>query len=276
MSKKPPKVSIILPTHNGSHYIHQSVESCLNQTYANIELIVINDGSTDDTEKIIDAFADERIHQTILPKNQGIVSALNLGFLKSTGDFLTWTSDDNYYALNAIEVMLKVLTEKKDVDFVYSNYHMIDEENKALRAGHVEEPEGLDEDNYIGGCFLYRRKVYEEIGDFNFEAFLAEDYDYWLRVRAKFPMKRLEDFLYYYRMHDTSLTSKYGLDKVQDQVEKIREVYIAPWKQNFLCGKRCFYKKEFQRARGFLLKALLAKPFYYQTWRLLIKGILRK
>ncbi|VAW48327.1 hypothetical protein MNBD_GAMMA03-2074 [hydrothermal vent metagenome] len=271
-----PTISIVLPTHNGAQYLKQSIESCLKQTYPNIELVIVNDGSTDTTVEIINSFNDARIKYISLPTNKGIVAALNKGFSETTGEFLSWTSDDNCYTVNAFEVMLKTLENEENIDFVYANYHMIDVNGKVLKSGHVENPQGLDRDNYVGGCFLYRRKVYEIIGDFNAEAFLVEDYEYWLRVRAQFCMKKLDDFLYYYRMHGSSLTTAHGLEKIQDQVERIRAAYISPWKQDFLIGKRFFYKKDFSKSRTFLLKSLTMYPFYYQTWRLLIKGILRK
>jgi len=270
------KISIILPTHNGARFLKKSIDSCLSQTHSNIELIIVNDGSTDETSDIVNAYEEVRIKYIVFPENQGIVAALNKGFSEATGEFLSWTSDDNYYASNALEVMGRVLQQNDNVDFVYANYHMINDQGEVTRAGHVEDPEGLDVDNYVGGCFLYRRKVYEAIGNFNPEAFLVEDYEYWLRVREKFCMRKLDNFLYYYRTHESSLTTEHGLDKVQTQVERVRDPYIRPWKRYFLRGKRCFYQKEFQESRSFLLQSLMIHPFYYQTWRLLIKGMLRK
>ena len=270
------KISIVLPTHNGARYLKKSLDSCLQQTHSNIELIIVNDGSTDTTVDIIQSFNDSRIKYISFPTNKGIVAALNKGFSEATGEFITWTSDDNYYAEHAFETMLNVFEKEQHIDFIYTNYYVIDERGKTIKTGHVENPEGLDMDNYVGGCFLYRRKVYEEIGDFNAEAFLVEDYEYWLRVRAKFCMRKLDDILYYYRTHETSLTEEHGLDKVQDQVERIRALYISSWKQNFLIGKRLFYKNEFLQSRNYLIKSLFEHPLYYQTWRMLIKGVLKK
>ena len=78
---------------------------------------------------------------------------------------------------------------------------------------------------------MYRRKVYETIGDFNPDAFLAEDYEYWLRVRQKFRMKKIDQPLYYYRMHGNSLTGVHKEEKVQIQVQKIRDRFVPRWKK---------------------------------------------
>jgi len=269
MTEGSPKVSIVLPTHNGSKYIQRSVESCLNQTYKNVQLVIVNDGSSDNTSEIIKSFKDERIHFCDLPKNLGIVGALNKGFSLTTGEFLSWTSDDNYYDSRAIEVMVNTLRENQSLDFVYAQYNVVDEDDQFVRMGRVEPPKGLDIDNYVGGCFLFRRKVYESIGDFNPDSFLVEDYEYWLRVREKFRMKKIDECLYTYRMHEGNLTAQYKEDEVQSQVEKVRDQFIRPWKSHFLHGKKYFYQNDLINAKPHLKKAFALNPFYIQTWRLI-------
>jgi len=226
-----PKVSIVLPTFNGAKYIAQSIKSCLDQTYRNIELIVIDDASSDDTVEKVKTFRDDRMRLVPLEKNQGHIAALNKGFAMSTGDFLTWTSDDNYYGPQAIEKMVEELEDPGGTDFVYTQYQVIDENGNNQRLGRTEDPDYLDVDNCVGGCFLYRRKVYETIGDFNPEAFLAEDYEYWLRVRQKFRMKKIDSVHYFYRMHGTSLTGVHKEEKVQRQVALVRDRFVPKWKR---------------------------------------------
>jgi len=226
-----PKVTIVFPTFNGSKYIRQALESCLNQTYRNIELIIIDDGSTDNTVDIINSFKDERMHLIRFEKNQGHITALNHGFSVSTGDFLAWASDDDYFDLDAIRQMVLELNRHPEIDFVYTEYQVIDKDGNHLKAGRVENPDHLDIDNCIGPCRLWRRKVYETIGDYNQEAFLVEDYEYWLRVREKFRMKKMDAILFYYRLHEKSLTGVHGEEKVQSQVQKVRDRFIPKWKR---------------------------------------------
>ena len=122
--------------------------------------------------------------------------------------------------------MLEELIRSSQVDFVYTRYYVIDEKGNIQRQGRTEPPAYLDIDNCVGGCFLYRRRVYETVGDFNKEAFLAEDYEYWLRVRAKFKMKKMDSVLYYYRNHPESLTGVHKEERVQEQVQKIRNRFL--------------------------------------------------
>ena len=262
------KVSIVLPTYNGERYLRQSVESCLLQTHKNLELIIVDDGSSDTTPSMVQAFKDSRIRYCRHDQNQGLVKSLNKGFSLTRGDFLSWTSNDNYYAPAAIETMLRTIL-KINVDFAYADYYMINEDGKIIKPGHVEPPNGLDTDNYVGGCFLFKRKVYETIGDFHQEAFLAEDYEYWLRVREKFRMRKVDEFLYYFRIHEKSLTSIHREEKVQEKVSQIRAKFIRRWKALFLDGRQYYHRNDPLNAKKALWASLGRNPFYAPTWRLL-------
>jgi len=192
-------VSIVLPTYNGEKFLRQAIDSCLNQTYKNIELIIVNDGSTDNTEKIITSFKDKRIKYLKHKQNRGLPEALNTGFSVAKGNYLTWASDDNYYAKHAIETMMRVRSEEA-VHFVYCNFYKFNGKVKLVKL--PDKPYGR------GACFLYTKKVKETIGEYDPESFLAEDYDYWIRVSKKFEMHHYKYPLLYYRLHPESLFSK--------------------------------------------------------------------
>ena len=268
------KVSIVLPTRNGARYLRESMASCLNQTHRDIELLVVDDGSTDETPSIIRDFTDPRVVCLTQPQSVGLARALNIGFAAASGSYLTWTSDDNRYVPAAIETMLAVLRQNENVDFVYARYDAIDEHGTVIRPGNVREPAALDYDNCIGGCFLYRRRVYEGTGNFNPAAFLAEDYEYWLRVRREFRMKRIDDALYYFRIHPASLTGRHSEKEVQEQVARVRAPFVSTWKRHYFRGKRCFDGAQFREALWHLLVSSLLNPLHYETWRLLALVIL--
>jgi len=220
------KVSIVLPTYNGSKYIRRSIESCLNQTHDNLELLVVDDGSNEEIKRIIESYSDSRLRYLRHQTNLGLSIALNTGFKNSTGRYLTWTSDDNYYANNAIEEMVRFLRTYPDIDFVYADTYIIDEKdsNPKRKIRRSRPPAWLKVDNGVGGCFLYKRKVYETIGEYNYLTFLAEDYDYWVRVSKIFRMQRLFRPLYYYRNHAGSLTAKYRREKVVEKVRLVKQM----------------------------------------------------
>lgn len=217
------KVSIVLPTYNGSKYLKQAIESCLGQTHKNIELIIVNDCSTDNTRDIIASFDDNRIIYLENKENLGIANALNKGFGQVTGQYLTWTSDDNYYHENAIEAMLNNI---HDADFVYAGYKILDGDNNLIKEIPARPLWKMDFKNIIGACFLYKREVYEKTGEFKKELFLAEDYEYWLRVRQNFRIKPIDQILYSYRLHKNSLSGK---NKKQGRVAKAAYAASKPY-----------------------------------------------
>lgn len=223
MHKNNLKVSIILPTFNGYRYLRESIESCLNQTYPNIELIIVDDGSSNKTKKIISSLKDSRIKVITLKKNQGLANALNIGFAKAEGDYLTWTSDDNYYHKEAITKMVSFLQEKK-ADFVYCDYyHFKNDDNSKLILVKLKDSVDLTKENGIGACFLYSKRVKKKVGRYDTNLPLVEDYDYWLRVCRKFKLLHLNKPLYYFRRHSRSLTAKYSQSpKLEKAIQKVK------------------------------------------------------
>ena len=210
MDSEENKVSIVLPTFNGEKYLRQSLESCLQQTHRNIELLIVDDCSTDRTQNIISSYDDKRLISIRHDRNRGLPHSLNSGFAAATGNYLTWTSDDNYYVPTAIEHMLGFLKKKK-ASFVYADYcYFTDDKNLPPCFTTLREPPLLKEHNGVGPCFLYTREVMNEVGTYDETAVLVEDYDYWLRVMTKFGLLHLNESLYCYRCHNKSLTSIYS------------------------------------------------------------------
>jgi len=217
-----PLVSIVLPTYNGVRYLGESIQSCLDQTHRNLELLVVDDGSTADVRGVVSRFADTRIRYLRHDRNQGIAAGLNTGFRNSRGQYLTWTSDDNWYARGAIETLLGFLQKYPDVDFVYSQSDIVDEHGAVT--GRLEQgvPATLRDNDYIGPCFLYTRRVYELVGEYR-TMFLVEDYDYWMRVAQACRMQRLLRPLYFYRMHPDSLTGRHA-QEVHEQASRAKRL----------------------------------------------------
>jgi Glycosyl transferase family 2 len=220
-----PTVSIVLPTYNGVKYIRQSVESCLKQTFETIELIVVDDGSSEDIQGIVEGYRDSHIKYFRHDKNRGLSEALNTGFRNSTGQYLTWTSDDNYFAEDAIERMVAFLQTYPEVDFVCADSVVItgNADGTILRTLRAKPPQTLRSSNGVTPCFLYKRNVYEAIGNYDASCFLAEDYDYWMRISRHFRLQRMFRLLYYYRRHADSLTDKYGKEAVARQAGRVRQ-----------------------------------------------------
>lgn len=204
------KVSIVLPLYNGARYVRQALDSCLVQTHAALEVTVVDDASSDGGPAVVEEVAgsDPRVQLIRNERNFGVAETLNRGFGHSTGELLTWTSHDNLYAPNAIEQLVRHLCTWTDAGFVYSDCTAIDEEGRPGKPVRILPPSSLPVRNPVGACFMYRRAVYEAVGDY-VTAKYVEDYDYWIRIfEHGFAMDGCRVAGYYYRFHPGSLTTE--------------------------------------------------------------------
>lgn len=224
---KTPTVSIILPTYNGERNLADSISSCLSQTFKDFELIIVNDCSTDQTLHIANEFAakDSRVKIVSNDANKKLPASLNIGFEQSKGDFLTWTSDDNFYKPDALAEMLGQI-RKTDADLVYADYDVVDSDKNIIESKKLKGPENLFVYNYVGACFLYKRSVYERLGGYRIDLFCAEDYEYWLRIwSAGLKISHIKKSLYLYSDNPLSLTAT-KRDVILDKTIKLKIEYV--------------------------------------------------
>lgn len=219
-------VSVVLPTYNRSKWLSQSIDSILKQTYRNLELIIVDDASTDSTPELIMSFAsrDPRIRIISHKSNKKLPQSLNDGFAIANGDYFTWTSDDNWYEPTAIEEMVTALTNSK-YDMVIADINKYQDEEFIEVYKTDCSVESLSNANTIGACFLYTQKIAKKVGEYNVNKFLVEDYDYWLRVLLIGKIKHLDKVLYNYRCHSSSLTSTRQNDVKYADILLKRELY---------------------------------------------------
>lgn len=223
-----PKVSIILPVYNGECYLQQSVNSIISQTFTDWELIIVDDCSTDSTALIANQYAgsDSRIHVIYNKENQKLPKSLNIGFSKAAGKYLTWSSDDNLYFPDAIIEMAGYLDLHPEIAMVRCDMQIINNKGEITGLSGTYTDEKIYSYNCLGACFLYRREVREQIGDYDADTFCVEDYDYWLRVLGHFgKIKSIDKVLYQYRRHENSL-SELRKTEVLNQLTKLRIRYL--------------------------------------------------
>ncbi|MBQ9233731.1 MAG: glycosyltransferase [Lachnospiraceae bacterium] len=220
-----PEISVVLPIYNGERYLREALESIMNQTFINFELIIVDDASTDKTGKIIQEYLkkDERIKIIINKENQGLPGSLNIGFEKACGKYFTWTSDDNLYHNDALEKMYYCIKNNHHLGMVYAGMNLINEAGE--KTGEKNKAGNCFVYNCIGACFLYKRECKELIGEYDTDRILVEDYDYWLRISSKFEIGYLNEILYDYRYHDKSLTFS-KMKEAGYQLAKLKIDYI--------------------------------------------------
>ncbi len=281
-------VTIVLSTYNGERYIRESIDSCLSQTYGNFELIVVNDGSTDRTSEILAGYSDPRIRVIQHETNKKLPAALNTGFRASRGEYLTLTSDDNRYAPNALSVLVEALQSRPQVGLVYSGYRLIDEHGNFIRNVLAEPPELLNRKCVVGASFLFRRQVYQVIGDFNEELFGIEDYEYWLRIAQRFRIEAIDDILYDYRVHPASLTSRDTLAQRAQALDRVQTIFFGADPNRFkrylgeLYMARAFedyLRGQFSSVPMLVLRALVRKPDFVSNrgvWSIFFRSLLKR
>lgn len=189
MKESLPLVSIIIPVYNGSNYLDQAIDCALAQSYSNIEVIVVNDGSNDDgeTDKIARLYGKKiRYFQK---KNGGVATALNFAIQHMGGKYFTWLSHDDLYSLDKIEAQinsLKVIKQDKVIPFCDSE--KIDTSSSVIapvkiRKSHVNNSILLVLSTKVHGCsFLIPKTAFNKIGLFNEELKNTQDVEMWLRL----------------------------------------------------------------------------------------------
>ena len=222
-----PLVSIVLPTYRRAHLLPHAIRSVLGQTHRDLELIVVDDNSPDETPGVVRSFDDPRLRYMRNDPNLKLPRSLNRGFALARGEYLTWTSDDNLFAPTAIEHMVARL-EHGGCAFVYADYWEFAELDGA--GGPVDVtlrrlPDALQPDrgNQVGACFMYTRAVYEAVGDYDPGLFLVEDYDYWMRILRRFPACHIAEPLYYFRRDEHTLyCSRFCEVKAADILARVK------------------------------------------------------
>lgn len=234
------KVSIVIPVYNAEKYLEECINSCLNQSYRNVEIIAIDDGSTDNSGKILESYS-ERI-KVIKKRNGGTASALNVGLNAMTGDWFKWLSADDVLYEHAIEVLMSEAESKDEYAkscFFYSNYDIIDENSKIVGEYIESNYNVLNNfqrnvillDHFFGNgtTSLIHRSIFDRFGVFNESIGFKEDYEFWLRccLIHDCNLFLIPHKLAKYRIHPKQLTQK----KIRANLEHVKMI------QNLVLGK---------------------------------------
>jgi glycosyltransferase involved in cell wall biosynthesis len=205
-------VTIILTTFNSERFLARSIDSCLNQSYNNLELLVVDGGSQDRTLEIVSRYADPRIRVIHQPENfDKLPGAINLGMANAVGAFITWTQDDCWYEPHAIQIMVDYLNANPEVAFVYTDFWEVNTEGSPIRYQPVMPPEDLIRvGDVVGACFLFRREVYETIGPQNVSHYSVHELPWRIKVAQSFRLEPLHTPLMFYTVHPDSLTGRFG------------------------------------------------------------------
>jgi glycosyltransferase involved in cell wall biosynthesis len=229
-------ISILMPAYNCEKYVTQAIDSILNQTYTNWELLTADDSSKDNTRKIIDNYSDPRIKRFHNKSNIGYLKTWNKLIAESKGNYITFLDADDTSELNRLELLIKTFISSPDeIGAIGSNYNRIDDKNNIVFTSDfkltneeivAQMPKKFD---ILGSGIMIKREVYESIGGYHtfFDRIGAEDY-YWIYlISEKYKIINIADVLYNYRFNPNSVMGNLSLNPqklfIIDVIKKVIE-----------------------------------------------------
>ena len=213
---KNPKISVIIPVYNGEDYIKEAIDSVINQTYKNIEIIVVDDGSIDRTYDICKSYGNKVKYYK--KENGGVASALNYGIEKMNGDYFSWLSHDDVYYPNKLLEQVEFLRKIDDMNVIlFSDFDLIDKNSTIISSVKFSEKHSIELLNKyiypvlvgaVNGCTTLISKEILKEEKFNESLKTSNDYDMWLRIFKKYKAYYLPVSLTKYRIHDKQDTKR--------------------------------------------------------------------
>ena len=228
----PPRVSIVIPTYNRSAIVRRAIDSVLDQTFTDLEIIIVDDGSTDDTREALAAYPD-RVRY-VRQENAGPAAARNHGMLLARGDYIGFLDSDDAYLPQNVEKHLRVFEANPGAGLVYCGIEILDRNGDHVKnvlpnpgdRGHVLDR--LIRYNFItSSTVLLRRKAMEFAGEMNTSLWFAEDWYYWLRVASRFPVDFVGEVLVRYQRSAVSLSHGTAIATIAERNLQMFELAFA-------------------------------------------------
>lgn len=216
--KKDKGVSVIIPVFNRPDFLKEAIDSALSQSYANNEIIVVDDGSTDATPSVIDSYGDSI--KKIRQDNKGVSSARNTGIRASKYDFISFLDSDDLWMKNKLERQVSFFEENRDAIICQTGEIWVRKGKKVNPCKKHVKPSGMIFEQSLHLCLvspsavMMRKAVFDDFGFFNEDFPACEDYDLWLRISCSAPIYLLEENLVVKRGgHGGQLSAMDSLDK---------------------------------------------------------------
>jgi len=281
--RNPDLVSVIIPCYNQAHFLGEAIESAFKQTYPHYEIIVVDDGSTDETASVAASF--ERV-RCLSQKNRGLAAARNTGLEASKGSYIVFLDADDRLLPNALEDGIKTFNSHPECAFVYGHVRLISANGLPLPTPRQVDPQGdhyleLLRHNYIwtAGAVIYCRGVFDFVTGFNPLVNASADFDLNARISRLFPICCSDSVALEYRRHDESMSRNFAeMLKSAVIARRLQWEYVSgnrQYEEALQTGIRLvredYGEKLFNQARGFMrehkwsrtISGLLALLRYY-------------
>lgn len=287
---KTPLVTIYVTNYNYGAYIVKAFNSILEQTYKNIEILLIDDGSTDNSREIINDLVSSNTNVTkIFQQNKGLNKTNNVAISKATGKYIMRLDADDILTTNAIELMVQALEQDESIGLVFPDYYLMDENGYKYS---IHKRYNFDSDVSLfdkpahGACTLIRLSCLKEVGGYDEDFTCQDGYELWLKFIAKFKVKNINEPLFYYRQHSSNLTknehkilsTRAAINKknIEKKGTKIKSILVLPIRND---------KKYFLEVHGSnfleikinsILETTLAQKIYITSSSVEIKNFIKE
>jgi glycosyltransferase involved in cell wall biosynthesis len=302
-----PKVSVVMSVYNDESYIREAVESILNQSFKDFELIIINDGSTDRTREILSSYTDERI-RLFDQENRGLTISLNRGLSLAKGSYIARMDGDDISELDRFSEEVRFLEQNKKIGLVGTYAYRIDEKGRIVSLSKYKTTtEEIREDLWVDCSFchssvMFRKICTEEVGMYREKVGPSEDYDLWFRIAERFDVANLPVPLQKFRINSQGVTvarrfeqlryimlvrllaeerKKYGRDSLErwslEEISAILENFLpkTPENERTVLASNYVYLADvyyvtgdYRRSLNWLARSLWVKPVDLRGWKL--------
>lgn len=285
-------ISIIVPTYNRAHLIGETIQSVIDQTYKHWELIIVDDGSTDETKKIVDEFNDERI-QYLSIEHCGVLGKVrNRGINSSKGDHIAFLDSDDLWLPHKLDYQLSLLNDYPQALFIFGNGEQFGSravpslETEHLFVGNVYIPQLIEQRFLISPTtFLFKRIVLNTTGLLD-EQLSGSDNDFFFRMAWNFDGIFSGEKLVRLRKHDENISLEREMIFSEEHIQVIKKFYAEEMltrKQFALIASKQYYQlgllnlrsMKFKMAMTYFLRFNLLKPVNYKGWLRLIQSTLK-
>ena len=222
--KRAPKISVYVVSHNYGRFLDEAVESVLRQHYEDWELLLIDDGSSDQTQEVMQLYANDPRVRVIRTPGIGLPAVANLALRESRGEYLIRLDGDDVFDENILFVLLNYIERHPELALVFPDYYLIDEGGEIFaheRRQKIAESNHLTDMPPNGACTLIRKTVLESIGGYREDLGAQDGFDLWAKIRNTHRVMNVNLPLFYYRRHGHNLTnSSYRILAARRQIKK--------------------------------------------------------
>lgn len=290
-----PLVSVVIASYNMANYLPLAVRSALAQTYKHIEVLIVDDGSTDNTGEVAKHLLDDHRVRYIVQQNKGQAVAKNCGIRESSGEFIAFLDADDMWMPEKLDTQIPLFFHSKTLGVVYAKLKYIDEKGKELLErpdnymlfrGRVSNP--LFIRNFIRfGTAVVRRECFDRLGGFKEYLRMGIDYDLWLRFSTQYEFDYVDQPLLCYRVWSGQMSNnckgrylngieimKIFLEDFPKLVDK--KIQNEAWAHTYVGFGQCLrdVDKKIGPALNLYMRALWHKPTYLPAWRAIVRATL--